>query len=85
MVFWVIKWKHLEVLSILCFSALEDQSSFRVKYDFTGPHFQKYHDLYRLHNETFKLPKTWSAEPGTIDVGHDHSRGEWIFHGLSYI
>jgi len=61
--------------------ALEDQSSFRLKYDFTGPQYQKYHDLYRLHNETIPLPKTWAAEPGTTNVGHDHCRGEWIFHG----
>ncbi|CAF3804404.1 unnamed protein product [Adineta steineri] len=61
--------------------ALEDQSSFRVKYNFTGPHFQKYHDVYRLHTETLPLPKTWSAVPGTIDIGHDHSRGEWTFYG----
>ena len=63
-------------------SALEDQASFRVRYDFSGPQFQKYHDLYRLHSETFSLPKTWSVEPGTTDIGHDYSRGEWIFHGL---
>lgn len=60
---------------------MEDQASFRVRYDFAGPQFQKYHDLYRLHTETFSLPKTWSVEPGTTDIGHDHSRGEWIFHG----
>ncbi|CAF1187308.1 unnamed protein product [Rotaria sp. Silwood1] len=61
--------------------ALETQASFRVKYDFSGPQFQKYHDLYRLHEEDFSLPKTWSAEPGTTHVGHDFCRGEWIFHG----
>ncbi len=64
------------------FSALEDQASFRLKYDFTGSQFQKYHDLYRLHNEKFSLPKTWSVEPGTTNVGHDYCRGEWVFHGL---
>ena len=61
--------------------ALEDQASFRIKYDFHGPEFQKYHDVYRLHSEKFSLPKTWSVEPGTTDIGHDHCRGEWIFHG----
>ncbi|CAF1435892.1 unnamed protein product [Rotaria sordida] len=63
------------------FGALEDQASFRIKYDFSGPQYQKYHDLYRLHEENFSLPKTWTAEPGTTIVGQDNVRGEWIFHG----
>ncbi|CAF0882343.1 unnamed protein product [Adineta ricciae] len=61
--------------------ALEDQASFLVKYDFTGPQYQKYRDVYLLHEETFALPKTWSAAPGTIDIGSDHTRGEWAFYG----
>jgi hypothetical protein len=62
-------------------SALEDQASFHVKYDFSGSQYQKYHNLYKLHTEKFSLPKTWSVEPGTTDIGHDHCRGEWICHG----
>ena len=60
---------------------MEDQSSFRVKYNFVGPQYQKYRDVYRLHEEQFSLPKSWSVEPKMTDVGHDHCRGEWIFHG----
>lgn len=67
------------------FSALEDQASFRVKYDFTGPHYQKYHDVYRLHENKFALPKTWTAETGTVNVGPDYSRGEWTFYGKSFL
>lgn len=82
MVSWVNKKrKNFLRFFFLFFSTLEDQSSFRVKYDFTGPQFQKYRDVYRLHNEKFSLPKTWNAEPGTTDVGHDHCRGEWVLHG----
>jgi hypothetical protein len=66
---------------VYSFSALEDQSSFRLKYDFSGANYQKYHDVYRLHNEKFSLPKTWSAEPGITDISHDRCHGQWIFHG----
>lgn len=61
---------------------MEDQASFRAKYNFSGPEYQKYHNVYQLHSEKFSLPKTWSVEPGTTDIGHDHCNGEWIFHGL---
>ena len=64
---------------------MEDQASFRVKYDFHGPQHQKYRDLYRLHEEKFSLPKTWNVEPEVADIGHDHCRGEWIFHGLFFL
>ncbi|CAF2934969.1 unnamed protein product [Rotaria sp. Silwood2] len=60
---------------------LEKQASFRIKYDFSGAQYQKYHDLYRLHENHFSLPKTWTAEPGTTYTGHDHCRGEWNLHG----
>jgi hypothetical protein len=66
----------------LYYSAIGDQASFRIKYNFAGPQYHKYHDVYQLHNENFSLPKTWSVEPGTTDIGHDHCHGEWIFHGL---
>ncbi|CAF1153031.1 unnamed protein product [Rotaria sordida] len=61
--------------------AMEDQASFRIKYNFSGSQFHKYHDIYKLHNLNFSLPQTWSVEPGTTDIGHDHCNGEWIFHG----
>ncbi|CAF1338231.1 unnamed protein product [Adineta ricciae] len=61
--------------------AMEDQTSFRVKYKFSGPDYQKYHNEYQLQKENFSLPKTWSFQPGTTDLGHDHCQGEWIFHG----
>jgi len=61
--------------------ALEEQASFRIKYNFSGPQYRKYHQIYQLHSEKFSLPKTWSVEPGTTDIGHDHCHGEWIFHG----
>lgn len=61
---------------------MEDQASFRAKYDFSGADYAKYHDQYKLSNQTFSLPKTWSVEPGTTDIGHGHIRGQWIFHGL---
>ncbi len=69
---------------IYSLSALEDQASFRVKYDFTGAQYQKYHDLYRLHEENISLPKTWSVEPGSTNIGRDYCHGEWIFHGLLF-
>lgn len=62
--------------------AMQDQASFRAKYNFAGTEYQKYRDVYQLHSEKFSLPKTWSVEPGTTDIGHDHCHGEWIFHGL---
>lgn len=60
---------------------MQDQASFRVKYDFAGPVHDKYKNVYKLHTEQFPLPKTWSVEPGTTNIGHDHCHGEWIFHG----
>jgi hypothetical protein len=65
----------------LNYSAMEDQASFRILYSFTGPAYQKYHNVYHLQNEHFSLPTTWSVEPGTTDIGHDYCHGEWIFHG----
>jgi hypothetical protein len=62
---------------------MKDQASFRVKYNFAGPQYQQYHNVYQLQHEKFSLPKTWSVEPGTTNIGHDHCQGEWIFHGLS--
>jgi len=61
---------------------MEDQASFRVKYDFSGADYHKYHDQYQLSTQTFSLPKTWSVEPGTTDIGHGSIRGQWICHGL---
>jgi hypothetical protein len=60
---------------------MEDEASFRIKYNFSGSDYQKYHDVYQLYKEHFSLPKTWSVEPGTTDIGHGHCHGEWIFHG----
>ncbi|CAF2127110.1 unnamed protein product [Rotaria magnacalcarata] len=62
-------------------STLIEQASFRVKYNFFGPLFQKYHQLYKLHMLSFSLPQTWSVAPGTTDIGHDNCHGEWIFQG----
>ena len=36
---------------MLSYSAMEDQASFRVKYDFSGPQYQKYHQLYKKLTE----------------------------------
>ena len=60
---------------------MEDQASFHVKYHFTGPQFDQYHNVYKLQHEKFTLPKTWSVQPGTAHFGHDHCTGEWIFYG----
>lgn len=60
---------------------MQDQASFRIKYDFSGHEFHKYHDSYKLQNQDFPLPQTWSVEPGTTQIGHDHCHGEWIFCG----